>query len=75
MSLDTIVSLIVAIIILVTLSLIWNAFWLWWQSILSNAPVGLFQIIFMNFVSVSIDFIVVKLEFDLFVKGFEFIII
>ena len=53
MSLDTIVSLIVAIIILVTLSLIWNAFWLWWQSILSNAPVGLFQIIFMRFRKVN----------------------
>lgn len=38
-----------AIILLVILGLIWNAFWLWWQSILSNAPVSLIQIIFMRF--------------------------
>jgi uncharacterized protein YqfA (UPF0365 family) len=31
----------------------WNAFWLWWQSILSNATVGLLQIIFMRFRKVN----------------------
>ena len=46
MSIELIGGVIVGIIALVILSLIWNAFWLWWQSILSNATVGLFQIIF-----------------------------
>ncbi|MGI9333060.1 MAG: flotillin-like protein FloA [Gammaproteobacteria bacterium] len=44
---------VVGFIALAILALIWNAFWLWWQSILSNAPVGLLQIIFMRFRKVS----------------------
>ena len=42
-----------AIIVLVLFALIWNSFWLWWQSILSNAPVSLIQIIFMRFRKVN----------------------
>jgi uncharacterized protein YqfA (UPF0365 family) len=53
MSIELIGGVIVGIIILVLLSLIWNAFWLWWQSILSNAPVSLLQIIFMRFRKVN----------------------
>ena len=44
---------IVALLVLVVVALMWNAFWLWWQSILSNATVGLLQIIFMRFRKVS----------------------
>ena len=44
---------VVAIIALAIIALIWNAFWLWWQSILSNAPVSLLQIIFMRFRKVN----------------------
>ncbi|MGK0170028.1 MAG: hypothetical protein ACI9W2_001751 [Gammaproteobacteria bacterium] len=53
MSIELIGGVIVGIIILVLLSLIWNAFWLWWQSVLSNAPVSLLQIIFMRFRKVN----------------------
>ncbi|MEM7252256.1 MAG: flotillin-like protein FloA [Pseudomonadota bacterium] len=53
MPFDLIATVIVGIIALVVLSLIWSSFWLWWQSILSNAPVNLFQIIFMRFRKVS----------------------
>ena len=41
------------IVVLVVFALIWNSFWLWWQSILSNAPVSLVQIIFMRFRKVN----------------------
>ena len=44
---------VVALIALVVVGLMWNAFWLWWQSILSNATVGLLQIIFMRFRKVN----------------------
>jgi uncharacterized protein YqfA (UPF0365 family) len=44
---------IVALLVLVVVALMWNAFWLWWQSILSNATVGLLQIIFMRFRKVN----------------------
>ena len=44
---------VVAIIALAIIALIWNAFWLWWQSLLSNAPVSLLQIIFMRFRKVN----------------------
>ncbi len=47
--LDLIGLFIVGIVALAIIALIWNAFWLWWQSILSNAPVSLLQIIFMRF--------------------------
>ena len=47
--LDLIGLFIVGLIALAIIALIWNAFWLWWQSILSNAPVSLLQIIFMRF--------------------------
>jgi len=53
MNVELIGGVIIGIIVLVILSLIWNAFWLWWQSVLSNAPVGLFQIIFMRFRKVN----------------------
>jgi len=49
---------IVALIGFAIIALIWNAFWLWWQSILSNAPVGLMQIIFMRFRKVNPNVIV-----------------
>lgn len=49
---------IVVLIGFAILALIWNAFWLWWQSILSNAPVGLLQIIFMRFRKVNPNVIV-----------------
>ncbi len=49
---------IVALIGFAILALIWNAFWLWWQSLLSNAPVGLLQIIFMRFRKVNPNVIV-----------------
>lgn len=53
MSIELIGGVIIGIIALAILSLIWNAFWLWWQSVLSNATVGLFQIIFMRFRKVN----------------------
>ena len=56
MRLDLISLLIVAVIGVVAfliIGLIWNAFWLWWQSLLSNAPVSLLQIIFMRFRKVN----------------------
>lgn len=46
-------GVVIGIIALVVIAMIWNAFWLWWQSILSNAPVGLLQIIFMRFRKVN----------------------
>ena len=49
MSLELLGLSIVGIIGLTIIALVWNAFWLWWQSVLSNAPVGLLQIIFMRF--------------------------
>ena len=48
-SLELVSTVVIGIIVLVVVAMIWNAFWLWWQSILSNAPVGLLQIIFMRF--------------------------
>ena len=53
MSIELIGGVIVGIIAPLIFSLIWNAFWLWWQSILSNATGGLFQIIFMRFRKVN----------------------
>lgn len=58
MSLDVIGLSIVGILILGLVIMIWSAFWLWWQSILSNAPVSLLQIIFMRFRKVSPSVIV-----------------
>ena len=58
MHLDFIIAIVVGIAALAVLALIWNAFWLWWQSILSNAPVGLLQIIFMRFRKVNPSIIV-----------------
>lgn len=49
---------IVGFIALAVIAFIWNAFWLWWQSILSNAPVGLLQIVFMRFRKVNPSVIV-----------------
>ena len=49
MSLNLVAFIIVGIIGIAIITLIWNAFWLWWQSILSNASVSLLQIIFMRF--------------------------
>jgi uncharacterized protein YqfA (UPF0365 family) len=53
LSWNLIASVVIGIIALVVIAMIWNAFWLWWQSILSNAPVGLLQIIFMRFRKVN----------------------
>ncbi len=49
MSLELVGLSIIGIIGLAIIALVWNAFWLWWQSLLSNATVGLLQIIFMRF--------------------------
>ena len=49
MSLELVDLSIIGIIGITIIALIWNAFWLWWQAILSNAPVSLLQIIFMRF--------------------------
>ena len=48
-----ITTVLVGIAVLTVLFLIWNAFMLWWQSVLSNAPVSLMQIIFMRFRKVN----------------------
>ena len=53
MSLELVGLIVIGIIGITIIILIWNAFWLWWQSVLSNAPVGLLQIIFMRFRKVS----------------------
>ena len=56
MSFDIIGLLAVAVIGVIAfgmIAFIWNAFWLWWQSLLSNAPVSLLQIIFMRFRKVN----------------------
>ena len=58
MELNSFLGIAVGIIALLLLFLIWNAFMLWWQSVLSNAPVGLFQIIFMRFRKVNAGTIV-----------------
>jgi len=44
---------VVGLIFLAVIILIWNAFMLWWQSVLSKAPVGLLQIVFMRFRKVN----------------------
>ena len=49
---------IAGVIVLALVFFIWSAFWLWWQSILSNAPVSLLQIIFMRFRKVNPSLIV-----------------
>ena len=48
-----VIIVVVGIVALAIIVLLWNAFWLWWQSLLSNATVGLLQIIFMRFRKVS----------------------
>lgn len=53
LTMDLVVGGIVGIIVLAVVFFIWSAFWLWWQSILSNAPVSLLQIIFMRFRKVN----------------------
>ena len=58
MELNSFFGIAIGIIALLLLFLIWNAFMLWWQSVLSNAPVGLFQIIFMRFRKVNAGTIV-----------------
>ena len=58
MELNSFLGIAIGIIALLLLFLIWNAFMLWWQSVLSNAPVGLFQIIFMRFRKVNAGTIV-----------------
>ncbi|MCB1743505.1 MAG: flotillin-like FloA family protein, partial [Gammaproteobacteria bacterium] len=58
MSINLIGLFIVGLIAITVVGFIWNAFWLWWQSILSNAPVSLIQIIFMRFRKVKPSVIV-----------------
>ncbi len=53
MEIIQIVGIIILIAVLLLLAVIWNAFMLWWQATLSNAPVGLMQIVFMRFRKVS----------------------
>jgi uncharacterized protein YqfA (UPF0365 family) len=53
MSSDLIFTIVIAVVVILILVLVWNAFMLWWQSILSNAPVSLLQIIFMRFRKVN----------------------
>ena len=53
MTFELIGLFIVGVIAIMVIGFIWSAFWLWWQSILSNAPVSLLQIIFMRFRKVS----------------------
>ena len=48
-SLNLIGFIIISIIAIAIIALVWNAFWQWWQLLLSNAPVSLLQIIFMRF--------------------------
>jgi len=55
---NLVVSIVVGVVAVILIAMIWNAFWLWWQSVLSNATVGLFQIIFMRFRKVSPSVIV-----------------
>ncbi len=49
MVITTIGLIIVGIIAILIIGFIWSSFWLWWQAILSKAPVSLLQIIFMRF--------------------------
>ena len=58
MPIDIIGLFIGGIIAILIMGFIWSAFWLWWQSILSNAPVSLLQIIFMRFRKVNPSVIV-----------------
>ena len=58
LSFDLIILFIVAVIAILIFGFIWSAFWLWWQSILSNAAVSLLQIIFMRFRKVNSSVIV-----------------
>ena len=53
MTFELIGLFIAGVIAIMVIGFIWSAFWLWWQSILSNAPVSLLQIIFMRFRKVS----------------------
>ena len=53
MTFELIGLFIAGVIAIMVIGFIWSAFWLWWQSILSNAPVNLLQIIFMRFRKVS----------------------
>jgi uncharacterized protein YqfA (UPF0365 family) len=55
---NLIILFIIGIIAILIFGFIWTAFWLWWQSILSNAPVSLLQIIFMRFRKVNPSVIV-----------------
>jgi uncharacterized protein YqfA (UPF0365 family) len=54
----TVVIGIVCLIALFVFFMIWNAFQLWMQSILSNAPVGLVSIVLMRFRKVDANIIV-----------------
>ena len=58
MSIEIIGLSIIGILLFGVVIFIWSAFWLWWQAILSNAPVSLLQIIFMRFRKVSPGIIV-----------------
>lgn len=45
--------IVIGAIVFFGLILVWNAVMLWWQSVLSKAHVGLFQIVFMRFRKVN----------------------
>ena len=53
MDIGTIILIGLGIVALIILALVWNAVLLWWQSVLSKAHVGLFQIVFMRFRKVN----------------------
>jgi uncharacterized protein YqfA (UPF0365 family) len=59
-AIDIMMILGIALLIagLFVVALIWSAIMLWWQSIMSNAPVGLMQIVFMRFRKVNAQIIV-----------------
>ena len=58
MFIDIIGLVVFGIVAVLIIAFIWSAFWLWWQAILSKAPVSLLQIIFMRFRKVSPSVIV-----------------
>ena len=48
-----VIVVVIGIVALAIMALVWNALWLWLQSLLSKAHVSLLQIIFMRFRKVS----------------------
>jgi uncharacterized protein YqfA (UPF0365 family) len=58
---NTVMVVVVAIVVIIAIAVfffIYNSIMLWWQSVLSKAPVSLLQIVFMRFRKVNPDVIV-----------------